>query len=281
LSEASSAPPAVSAPAPWPIWALLPAGAAIGFLGSMAGIGGGLFAVPVLHFLRGLPLQRAVGTALGLVLTTALVSTGTELLHSQTALRYDLLGCVLLGTLVGTQVGFRIAQATPERTLRWAFVAVLSIAAARVLFNLIWPASNGAVGLDPDAPLGFLRLALGVLVGLLGGGIAPLFGIGGGLVVTPCVFLIAPELGFVTARATALANAVVASSRSVRLHARAGRVQVQEIYWLAPGAALGAFLGTNLVHSAWVVPYAKGVLAATLLFTSARFLRDLLRNRGT
>ena len=50
-----------------PLW-FLPAGALIGFLGTLAGIGGGLFAVPLLHHVTRIPLKHATGTALLLVL---------------------------------------------------------------------------------------------------------------------------------------------------------------------------------------------------------------------
>ena len=233
------------------------------------------FAVPVLHFLRGLPLSRAVATSLGLVLTTATLSTITEFFHAENALRPVVLACVVGGALVGIQVGFRIAERIGGRALRILFISLLLIAAARVAYALLGPSSSIlGPGFEPSA----LSLGQGIscaLIGFLGGGVAPLFGIGGGLIVTPALFLVFPQAGFVAARAIALANAMVTGSRSLYLHHTAGRVVWGELAWLVPGAALGAVLGTQLVHGDGVARYAQGILLATLLFTALRFLRDL------
>lgn len=258
-----------------PRGALLPTGVLISFLGSMAGIGGGLFAVPVLHFLRGVPLSRAVATSLGLVLTTATLSTITESFHAENSLRPVVLACVVGGALVGIQVGFRIAERIGGRALRILFITLLLIAAARVAYALLGPSSSVfGPGFEPPS-LSVGQGILCALIGFLGGGVAPLFGIGGGLIVTPALFLVFPQAGFVTARAIALANAMVTGSRSLYLHHTAGRVVWAELAWLVPGAALGAILGTQLVHGAGVARYAQGILLATLLFTAVRFLRDL------
>jgi len=42
-------------------------GLMVALLCSMCGIGGGVFAVPILHYLYGIPLKRAVATVLCLV----------------------------------------------------------------------------------------------------------------------------------------------------------------------------------------------------------------------
>jgi hypothetical protein len=63
-------------------WLVL-AGLAIGFLGSWCGIGGGLFAVPLLHFVRKLELRAAVATALVLVLATSTAATAAEALSPE------------------------------------------------------------------------------------------------------------------------------------------------------------------------------------------------------
>lgn len=269
--------PGYERPARIPRGALLPIGVAIAFLGSMAGIGGGLFGVPVLHFLRGVPLSRAVATSLGLVLTVATLSTITESLHAENSLRPTVLLCVVVGALVGIQVGFRIAERIGGRTLRILFISLLLIAAARVAYGLLASADSAVETVLAAESLSIDQILLCGLIGFLGGGVAPLFGIGGGLIVTPALFLVFPQAGFVSARAISLANAVVTGSRSLYLHHTAGRVLWPELAWLMPGAVLGAVLGTQLVHKAGVAPYAQGILLATLLVTALRFLRDLRR----
>ena len=52
------------------------AGSLIGFLGSMCGVGGGLFAIPLLHYGLGIELRRAGATARCRVFATAGLSSG-------------------------------------------------------------------------------------------------------------------------------------------------------------------------------------------------------------
>ena len=85
---------------------LLLAGAAIAFIGALCGIGGGLFAVPMLHYLFKLDLRASVATALCLVAATAYSSTLTEVFREDSFLELTV-GPLAVGALLGAQLGFQ------------------------------------------------------------------------------------------------------------------------------------------------------------------------------
>lgn len=84
---------------------LLLAGAAIAFIGALCGIGGGLFAVPMLHYLFKLDLRASVATALCLVAATAYSSTLTEVLREDSALELMVVGPLAVGRSSGRSSG--------------------------------------------------------------------------------------------------------------------------------------------------------------------------------
>ena len=260
-----------TAPRRAPLW-LVPAGFVIGFLGSLCGIGGGLFAVPILHYLRKIPLKEAVATALVLVLATTGASTATELFQAQPDLHgWPILGLVA-GVLAGAQLGYLVAVRVNVRLLRAIFVVFLSVAGYRVL-------AGGGEELAESAPvvIGAFDVFLAFLVGIGGGFVAPLLGVGGGLVMVPGLYLILPAMGFPGARACSLAAAVVGSSRSLFLHARAGRVHRSPGLLLGAGALGGAVAGVNFLHLPDFAEVGRPILALVLWFVAARFLVDLVR----
>ena len=75
-------------------------------MGAVCGLGGGLFAVPLLHYVFKLPLRRAVATGLCLVCATAVSSTTAEFLHEDSALLWEVVLPLVGGALVGAQIGF-------------------------------------------------------------------------------------------------------------------------------------------------------------------------------
>ncbi len=79
-------------------------GAVIAFIGAICGIGGGLFAVPLLHYVFKLPLRVSVATSLCLVAANAYSSTATELLRGDSALLWDVVLPLIGGALVGAQL---------------------------------------------------------------------------------------------------------------------------------------------------------------------------------
>jgi len=101
----------------------------------------------------------------------------------------------------------------------------------------------------PDAGLLLMTLFLLVAVGALGGILAGLLGVGGGIVLVPAFFYVFQSLGYDSPQlmqiclATSLATIIVTSLRSVVSHNKKGAVDWQVLRTWAPGIALGALVG--------------------------------------
>jgi uncharacterized membrane protein YfcA len=255
------------------LWVAVPWVAAA-FLATICGIGGGLFAVPLLHYVGKLPLRTAVGTSLVLVLVLALTATAAEAARADSALEWRVAGLLIVGGVPGAQLGFRFAQKLKTNVLKRVFVVVLLLAGLRILFV---PSGGGA---GSGASLSGLELALVPLVGLGGGFVAPLLGIGGGLVVVPALFLGFAPLGYLEARACSLAMSVAAAGWSVTRYLRTGEVHLPSAAVLAVSTVIGAVAGVLTVHRAGWSDVARTVMGLVLLFVAARFAVDVWRARA-
>ncbi len=262
--------------APPPALWLVPAGIAIGFVGSLCGIGGGLFAVPLLHSVRGFELRRAVATSLVLVFATTAAATLTEVLQGAPSTRWSVVLGLVPGSYLGARWGFRVAERTSARSLKLIFVFLLCAASLRVLFA----SRSETSALATAAEHGWRATALSFVVGIGGGFLAPLLGLGGGILTVPGLFLGIPGLGFAAARTASLAAGAVAAGRSLRLHARAGRVAWGSGLRLGVGALLGGAAAAAVArHPGWVEAGRLG-LGIVLLGVALRFARDLARGQA-
>jgi uncharacterized membrane protein YfcA len=150
-------------------------GAALGFLGGMFGIGGGIVAIPLLAVGFGMDQAVAQGTALVMMVPNLLIAwrrySQRHPVARKTALQIGVLAC--LTTWVVAHVATRLA---PE-IMRTVFSVFLLALAVRLLVKT--PASPNAVAPPPRS------LRWMPLVGMVGGGAMGLLGVGGGLVATP------------------------------------------------------------------------------------------------
>ncbi len=258
-----------------PVYGLLPVGAVIGFVGALAGVGGGLFAMPVLYFGWKLPLKHAVATALALVVANALVATITESLRDDPDIRWSLVVATVVGTLTGAQFGYRAARTISTTKLKLMFVIVFPA----VAFYMIWKTAVSEGRTEVAREFSFLEHVFATLAGLGGGFLAPLLGVGGGILIVPGLFLLVGGLGFAGARACSLAATVVTATRSAYLHHRDGRVNLVAAGWLSLGALAGGVLGVRAFHVEGVAVWGKGIFAATLVFLTLRFLSELRSDR--
>ncbi|WP_028032301.1 sulfite exporter TauE/SafE family protein [Chelativorans sp. J32] len=116
-------------------------GAAIGFLASVMGVGGGFIMVPALIYLLKVPTNVVVGTSLFQII---FVAAYTTIVHSTANQTVDVVLAFLLmvGGVAGAQYGTRVGQKLRGEQLR-ALLALLVLAVAlRLAFDLfVRPAS--------------------------------------------------------------------------------------------------------------------------------------------
>ncbi len=256
-------------------------GATIGAYSTLCGIGGGVFAVPLLHFLYGFPMRTAVANSLLLVSASTTTATLLELMRSDSALRFDVTAALVAGSTIGSLLGFAVGKRVAPIALKALFAAILLAVAAHLLVDDDARGAFSSTALHyTSTPESLLHIAV---IGFVAGIVAPLFGIGGGLVSVPGLLAWTSGLGFLAARACSMAMSVFTSWQSVWMYRRSGQYGPETSLWLPIGAAAGAVVGIQLVHIEAVTRSARGFVAFALVFAAARFLWDVgvaLRERS-
>jgi uncharacterized membrane protein YfcA len=172
-------------------------------LGSMLGLGGGVFLVPILTLFFGVDPKLAVGASAVVVATNSVVGSSVHLRSHFTNLRLATL--FLLSTAAGAIVGARLGVDADPRVLLGVFGAVLLYAAV----SMIVKPEAKSWEVPPDAPDPYLlgamypdpaigreisyvpeRVPAGVGIGAGAGVISGLLGVGGGVVMVPVMNLL-------------------------------------------------------------------------------------------
>jgi uncharacterized protein len=91
-------------------------GAIAGFVSGLLGIGGGLVMVPLLAGWLGMPLKRALGTSL--LVIVALVVPGTIVHAALGHIHWGICLALIVGGVPGARLGAALALGAKERTLR-------------------------------------------------------------------------------------------------------------------------------------------------------------------
>ena len=167
------------------IWPLL-AGAAIGVLGGLIGLGGAEFRLPLLMALFGFAALQAVilNKAMSLIVViTALPARAFAVPWAQVADHWWIVANLLAGSLVGAWVAAGWATRMHSRTLHRT-LAVLLLAIAVVLAGTHF-AELGTLELSPAT-----RAVAGVAAGVLIGMVAAFMGVAGGELLIPTIVLL-------------------------------------------------------------------------------------------
>lgn len=246
-------------------------GLLISIWGAMCGIGGGLFTVPFLHFVLKFPMRRAVATSLGLVFAATSSATIAESLHSDSRIHWPLAGTLIVGSLIGAQLGFRAAQHIDTRKLKLLFAVALLYVGLRILLV----AGQASAVADVNFVIETKHLIAGFVIGIGGGFLAPIMGIGGGLVAVPALTFGIPSLGHLGARASSMAMASFTSGRSFWMYLRSRLAVISEVVAIGTGAAIGSAIGVQLVHLEGMAEVARAMMGVTLLIVAGRFAWDL------
>lgn len=107
------------------------AGALVGFVTGMFGVGGGFLIVPTLAIALAFTMRTAVGTSLAIITATSLLGLGSHLLAGR-SLDAGITLSMTLACIVGALVGASLATRIPQRTLGRGF-ALLVVAVGAYL----------------------------------------------------------------------------------------------------------------------------------------------------
>lgn len=112
-----------------------------GILTMLLGVGGGFIMVPAMLYLLGMGVRVVVGTSLFQILFVTIAST---MMHSVTTHAVDIVLAVflLIGSVIGAQIGARFAQKLPPEYLRFALSCIVLLVAIRLAFGLGWRPSE-------------------------------------------------------------------------------------------------------------------------------------------
>lgn len=251
----------------WLIPACLVAGGMIGFTGGVLGIGGGLFAIPLLGLLLGYEQQAAQGTALIMVLPAVLLTVRKYHQHTPIAWRSAAAGA--LGSVLFTWLGALIALEVEPRLLRQIYAGfVFLIALFYFRESLGRRARQAPAGgyRNADDVARYRYFVVGVGAGLAGG----IFGVGGSVLAVPFMTTFF-HLRQTTAQALALTMIVPGTLVALLTYAWHGQAHGLVGIPLALGSLLCVPYGVRL---AYALPEArlKLIFACMLLIIMALLL---------
>jgi uncharacterized protein len=258
------------------------AGAIAGGLGSMLGLGGGVFLVPFLNVALHFPLEVASGVGLmTVVATSSVVARGT----GRSGVINLRLGMTLqVAAAAGGYFGGTYARRIPDHVLQVMFAAVTAGIAAIMLSRLerrnvildtaIDPGTFGGRYYEEESGQQVVyrarRLPAAFGVSLAAGSISGLLGLGGGILQVPALNAWCGVPLRVAAATSAVMIGITAAASAPLYYARGDIVQP-----LAAAAVLGTFLGSRA--GLWFgartrVKWLKVLMAAILLGVSAMYL---------
>jgi uncharacterized membrane protein YfcA len=112
-------------------------GVATGMLTILLGVGGGFIMVPAMLYLLGMGAQVVVGTSLFQILFTTIAAT---MVHSVTTRAVDIVLALLLlvGGVIGAQLGARFAMQFDAAKLRLGLAVIVLLVALRMALGLVW-----------------------------------------------------------------------------------------------------------------------------------------------
>jgi uncharacterized membrane protein YfcA len=235
-------------------------GALAGVMGSTLGIGGGVFLVPFLVLVLGLPFKAAAAVSLMAVIATSssvsAATTGRHLINLR-------LGMVLeVATAAGGLLGGLTAQMLSASTLQFLF-AVLGLTVAVTLFRKAGhdePRAdcNGDIGVlggryEDDKGLSVCyrvkHLPVGLVASFVAGNVSTLLGVGGGIIKVPVLATVCGVPVRAAAATSAFMIGVTATSGAVIYYGHGHLVPVLAAAAVV-GTQAGSAAGLHLTRSA-------------------------------
>ncbi len=218
-------------------------GVVVATISSMAGIGGGVFMVPLFSLFAGLPIHKAVGTSKAVIVVISLISAISYIRHGRVNFR---IGTILLATTVpGSYLGAYLVSLINPRILEVVVASFIILYSTRLLWKGL--KGNGSTSRNNrktgETSTGILVIttAAGLAIGLIAG----LTGTGGGALMVP---LMVAVLGVSIHEAVATsmyAMSLAAVAAGVR-HYLNGDIVPEIAVPFGVGAVVGSMLGPRI-----------------------------------
>jgi len=263
-------------------WLLVVMGSATGLVGSLLGLGGGVFLVPLLTLALGAPIRVAIAASLISVIATASAAATVNLSRGLVNMR---LGLTLeVATSVGGLLGGITSSLLTHRQLFLGFGLMMA------LMGVVMGARSGRRNVIADTSLdpGWLggrieeagrtyvyrvkRLSLGLLASLVAGAISGLLGVGGGIVKVPVLSAFC-GIPIRVAASTSTFMIGVTAAASAFIYFGRGQIDLPMTAAIALGTLPGSLIGTQLadrVHARSL----KVIMAVVLVLVAARMLAE-------
>ncbi|HEV7742450.1 MAG TPA: sulfite exporter TauE/SafE family protein [Pseudolysinimonas sp.] len=248
------------------VLSLIVVGATGGLLSGAFGVGGGIIMVPLLLWLARMDQRRAAATSLVAIVPSAISGTIQYAVQGQVDVTAGLI--LAAGGVAGSLVGTKLLRTLPLGWLRWLFIALLVLVAARLFFEV--PSREAQLSYSPGVVLALA--ALGLVVGVASG----LFGIGGGVILVP-VLIAFFGLGDLLAKGTSLLAMIPTSITGSVANLRAGLVVLGDGLIVGLAAVAASFGGVAL---AFLLPprLAAVLFAGFLVLVVAQLVFRALRS---
>ncbi len=244
------------------VWVLAGIGLVAGFTGSLLGLGGGIFVIPLLTLALGLPMQAAIGTSLIGVVATSSTASITYLRERLANIR---LAVVLESvTTIGAVLGALLAVYLSQSFLAALFGGVLVYVACGMARR---PRDDRTDGQETGKPEGTLasafydrgrdrvmfyrvrRLPAGMGASTAAGVVSGLLGVGGGIIKVPVMNLVM-SVPVKAAIATSNLMVGITAVASAFIYFYRGYVHPETAPPVVIGICLGAWSGSKLAWRA-------------------------------
>ncbi|MEK7309465.1 MAG: sulfite exporter TauE/SafE family protein [Planctomycetota bacterium] len=216
-------------------------GIIIGAVGTLAGIGGGIFIVPILFSVYHFSPQLAIGTSLFVVVFNAF--SGTIAYARYKRIYWRLGAIIIISGIPGMLIGAYVSTFFTGLAFRIVFACVLVLAAIHLLLKR----NKSLEDIKTCTPIGFSRamMIMIVSIGFITGFIASLLGIGGGIIHVPVLIHL---LKIPVHIATATSHFILFSTvlLSVIPHTVWGHIDYTRGLLMGGGALIGAQIGAYI-----------------------------------
>lgn len=258
------------------LFSLIVVGLLAGIVGSLFGLGGGIFIIPILTVLYGVDASVAVPVSLVAIIATSIGGTIFYLENGVTNVRLGLM--FEITTVIGSIIGALVAGYLENWAILVLFSAVILITSLKMILNRTVDVKDVPDGEfsyrdlkeDTEKRYNVKNLKSGLCGFSVAGALASMTGVGGGAIKVPIMNL-HMEIPIKVATATSNYMVGITAFSGAIIYFIQGKVDIELAAFIAIGTFIGAYLGSTLSKKVDTTSL-KGYFAVLLLVICAIML---------